>query len=82
MIRCILNSDAIWGSRIKVLCGLMMIQHPTPIPPPHPQHLIPVTAKVDVTGTNYQCQIIIVKKRLMLARDMSTDKSWDIKQNA
>lgn len=28
-------------------------------------------AKVDVTGTNYQCQIIILKKRLTLARDQT-----------
>ena len=40
------------------------------------QYLMLAAAEVDVTGTNYQCQIIMVKKRLMLA-----DKSWEKKQN-
>lgn len=36
-----------------------------------PQDLVLAAAKVDVTGTNYQCHIIILKKRSMLARDQT-----------
>lgn len=39
-------------------------------------------AMVDVTGTNYQCQIIILKKKVDAGSRPNTDKSRDTKQNA
>lgn len=35
------------------------------------RYLMLAAVKVSVTGTNYQCQIIILKKRLMLAREQT-----------
>lgn len=47
-----------------------------------PQYLMLASVKVNVTGTNYQCQIIMVKKCLMQGQRPNTDKSSDIKLNA
>ena len=38
-------------------------------------YLMLAAAMVSVTGTNYQCQIMILKKRLMLARDQTQIKA-------
>lgn len=40
-----------------------------------PQCLMLAAAMVDLTGTNYQCQMIILKKRQMLASDQTQIKA-------